>query len=656
MSQQDATATPRINGINAYWRTNMNIFDEDFNPDAVTSTASVGISKRTPPATAQLCAEALEYKETLINVGVFNLPTETSVTAWRNNEALTGYITAVAECLPPEGTTYRGQLSYQETIVYPFEEASARLHHMVCRENSTAQIAASFPCYIPNTPEAATLKMRIDQFLVKASELGLVTKRTYTNQGSRWILRNLAALITEAREATPFTGFVTTPNALIPDNKSILLVPALISPTGAIIREEFTAPVHDGATLSPLLLIEPNKEQLEMYLADWETENRARVKATLARFSVTSIEYSNATKVKAPSGLRKMRDLPVGGITGRNIVYSDQRGRKAEAGLYSRYQTVKGGIYYKWAEEPTMSIITADMTSAMFMGIVTLYGDKDYAEAFNLTSKVTDPWLDGVGISHLGRPVLSELAGKISLMFPDYDVPALRRAVRELLKYTGTPSGYGSSAYRAGIACSEITGIEAELCSQVATWVQLFPPLLGLRQAISEATNLCSAYSYDFNFQYKEAPALVIAKSLDNTYNHEAIQDNFCPLDWVHAPLLGKARISFLANAVQHWESALLDGCLKLCEWAESEGLTVNDAGELVKKTSNNPTEWLLFHKHDQIGLNNPNNLNWLRGALPIIANAWTAQVRTKFFEHFGVRVPAETFNISLDAQMTKLD
>ena len=636
----------------------MNLFDDDFDPEAI-APAFVPAFVPVKNQTSKLCAEATTHADTLVSVGIFNLPTELSVIAWRENETLVPFIAAVAECLNPAGTTYRGNLSFQEIIVYPYEEASARLHHMVCRENSTAQVAANFPCYVPNTPEAATLKMRIDQFYTKALELRLVTKRTYTNQGARWILSNLADLITQARSITPFTGFVTTPKAEILDTSNKLLVPALIGTNNEVLRAEFEAPVHPGSSLSPLLLIEPNISQLEKYLADWGTENRARLKATLSRFGVASLEYANASKVKAPAGLRRMRDLPQGGITGRNIVYCDSRNRKAEAGLYSRYQTAKGGVYYKWADEPEKPIITADMTSAMFMGIVTLYGDKDYAEAFNLTSKTTDPWLDGIGISHLGRVTLNELAAKIALTFPEYSPAQLRRAVRELLKYTGTPSGYGSSAYRAGIACSEITGIDAELCSQVATWVQLFPPLLGLRTAITEGgTNLCSAISYDFNFQYSTAPVLTIALALDNRYEHEVVQDGFCPLEWIHAPILGKSRISFLANAVQHWESALLDGCLALCEWAEKEGLTVNDEGELVKKASptDNPTEWLLFHKHDQLGLNNANNLNWIRGALPVIANAWTAQVRTKFFNHFGVRIPAPTFDIALDAQMTKLD
>lgn len=603
------------------------------------------------------------FKTRLGLVSVFNIRTELEYLDWIEYGYLLEQAQLVAALLPVHTINQRGQLCQNVRGASGKELAIPTLQIVVytviwglLRERTSTQVAAMFSCYEAGTERAALLQTATDNLIYVAHQCGLVQLRPADNvRGERWLLNRVHDLEEQARAEVLYSGVVLNPNARIINDT--LIIPATAT------SEYFEAPVKRGSTLSDWYIMPTANSEITEQLEQWEIQHRTAIAEmeedliAKGQDPENNVTLSILKQHRAPFDVQEV--VRYSGRVFCVVMNKDTRGRETAAAAVGQFMNSDIRALLRFAEYPTKELHHLDGTalclslSAFILGWTLPHEAKE----LNLTAEYHDPYR--APLLKLGQDLNSSIMGfyLVSLEqaqeadtlngtntadywlsfvndrkgMPEYNF------LREVVKKAVTPISYGSGQPTAIRAIMENTRLPELLATRVVKVVRNYAPLRAYLKAIQKGTNLNSAYSYDFTFQY-DGESYTLTTSLDNRYQGDIFQDGRTPVHYSHGLNNEKARTASPANFNQHLESVMLAG-MRLVAARKAE-------------QAEDSSEWLVFSTHDSIGTPNENNTQYLCNAVPYIANAWAEQAQGGMMKHFGIQLLPRNTWLALDGHL----
>jgi hypothetical protein len=603
------------------------------------------------------------FKTRLSLVSVFNIRTEAEYLDWVQFGYLLEQAALIAELLPVHTVNSRGQscqnvrgTSGKELAIPNLQIALYTVIWGLLRERTSAQVAAMFSGYEAGTQIADALQTTVANLISVAHQCGLITLRPADNiRGERWLLNRVHELEEMAQKEVLYSGVVLNAGAKIINDT--LIIPATAT------TDYFEAPVKPGSTLSDWYIMPTANTDITKRLEQWEIQHRTTVAAMEADLLAkdkdpeTSVELAILKQHRPPYDLQEV-------VRYSNKVFCvvmnhDSRGRETAASAVGQFMDSSVRELLTFAEYPTKNLHHLDGTALCLALSAFILGWTLPHEAveLNLTSEYRDPY--AAPLQKLGQDLISAIKNFYLLSLEEAQAEDSLRGtdsasywlafandkkgspeynyLREVVKKGITPISYGSGVATAVNAIVENTQLPEMLATRVVKVVRGYAPLRAYLKAIQKGTNLNSAYSYQFNFEY-DGEQYTLAASLDNRYQGDIFQEGRTPVHYSHGLNNEKARIASPANFNQHLESVLLAG-MRLVAARKAE-------------QSKDISEWLVFATHDSIGTPNENNTQYLCSAVPYIANAWAQVAQPGLMKHFGIQLLPRNTWLALDGHL----
>ena len=612
------------------------------------------------------------FKTRLGLVSVFNIRTESEYLLWLTYGYLVEQAARIAALLPVHTLNPKQQpcqnirgTSGKELPIPTLQIAIYTLIWGLLRERTSAQVAAMFPCYEAGTELADLLQTEVNNTISVASQCGLVQLRpAVTGRGERWLLNSVHKLEEVAQSDVLYSGVVLNQGARIINDS--LVIPATAT------TDAFTAPVKAGSTLSDWYLMPTADEETRSKLENWEIQHRTAVATLEAEVIARGLDPEQNTALailkqqQAPYDLQEV--VKYSGRVFCVVMNKDTRGRETAAAAVGQFMDSDIRAKLTFAQYPNKELHHLDGTalclslSAFILGWTLPHEAKE----LNLTSDYSDPY--AAPLKKLGNDLICSIMGFYLMSLqtaqeadtlngtdtasywldfindkkgtPEYNY------LREVVKKGVTPISYGSGNATAISAIMEHTRLPEALATRTVKTVRNYAPLKAYLRAIQKGTNLNSAYSYSFTFEYS-GKSYTIAASLDNRYQGDVFQDGRTPVHYSHGLNNEKARTAAPANFNQHLEAVLLSAMRTIAN-SEEEAARVQD----IANNTDTASEWLVFATHDSIGTPNPDNTQFLCSAVPSIANAWAEQAQAGLMAHFGIQLLPRNTWLSVDGHL----